>query len=440
MYGGTARSGEYFTALKSVKTWPWWTPNYLFGHSYALFGVSIFQIVVLVASAELLSAWITPIFVFKSIGLIIMFFSGLTMFCLARKIFGSNKIAFLSGILYLTSAQLVMRIAMLEHLSTAACMVWGPLIYLALLRCEKVKSWRNSMLLALSISGMLVCYFKIFLLFLPAMGLFLLWRFVSIDSDSRKYLKYCIQRAFVLTIPLALFPLIPAYRESKFLALFELEPFHGWQQNFSFFSAVTWFDWGNLLTSGTAIPSLCGIRHTSGILLPLTIGRIRNDWATLPAWGALRCFTILLLLATWLASGPRSIIEGHFAYLNSSMGCSDFTIAILWLVFIAQGLMILLISGKTPIQIGIGILFIGIYYLVPGFKVLELLPFYRDIRAPSSLWTAFGALSAVLASGAGWSILASIQINKLKKCAAVIVVILAILLDICFLHFSPRFN
>jgi hypothetical protein len=445
MYGGTARSGEYFTALKSVKTWPWWTPSYIFGHSYALFGVSIFQIVVLVASAVLLSAWITPIFVFKSIGLIIMFFSGLTMFCLARKIFGSNKIAFLSGILYLTSAQLVMRIAMLEHLSTAACMIWGPLLYLALLRCEKVKSWRNSMLLALSISGMLVCYFKIFLLFLPAMGLFLLWRFVSIDSDSRQNLKYCILRAFILTIPLALFPLIPAYRESKFLALFELEPFHGWQQNFSFFSAVTWIDWGNLLTSGTAIPSLCGIRHTSiefylgpvvlaGILLPLTIRRIRNDWATLPAWGALRCFTVLLLLATWLASGPRSIIEGHFAYLNSSMACSDFTIAILWLVFIAQGLMILLISGKTPIQIGIGILFIGIYYLVPGFKVLELLPFYRDIRAPSSVWTAFGALSAVLASGAGWSILANIQINKLKKCVAVIVIILALLLDICFLH------
>jgi len=40
----------------------------------------------------------------------------------------------------------------------------------------------------------------------------------------------------------------------------------------------------------------------------------------------------------------------------------------------------------------------------------------------------------VLASGAGWSILASVQFNKLKKCVALIVIILALLLDICFLH------
>ena len=445
MYGGTARSGEFFNALKSTRSWPWWTPNYLFGHSCALYGVSLFQITVLVGSAILLSGWISPIFVFKIIGLLIVFFAGLTMFYLARKIYDSNKTALLASILYLTSAQIVMRIAMLEHLSTAACMVWGPLIYLALLRCENLKSWRNSMLLAISVSGMLVCYFKIFILFLPAAGLFILWRFISINAESKRNLLYCLKWAFILTIPLALFPLIPVYRESKFLALFELEPFHGWQQNFSFFSAITWIDWSNLLTSGTAIPSLRGIRHTSiefylgpvvlaGILLPLAMGRFRKDWALVPAWGALRGFTISLLLATWLASGPRSIIEGHFTYLSASMGCSDFTIAILWLVFIAQGLLIFLVSGKSPLQIGIAILFIGIFYLVPGFKVLELLPIYRDIRAPSSVWTAFGTLSAVLASGAGWSLLASIEIKKWKKGLAGAFILSSLFLDIVFLH------
>jgi hypothetical protein len=445
MYGGTARSGEFFNALKSVRSWPWWTPNYLFGHSCALYGVSLFQISVLVGSAFLLSGWMTPIFVFKIIGLLIMCFAGLTMFYLARKIFESNKIAFLAGILYLTSAQLVMRIAMLEHLSTGACMVLGPLVYLALLRCEEIKSLRNSMLLAIAVSGMLFCYFKIFILFLPAAGIFILWRFFSINGESKRNLIYCVKWAFLLTIPLALFPLIPVYRESKFLALFELEPFQGWQQNFSFFSAITWIDWGNFLTYGTAIPSLQGIRHTSiefylgpvvlaGILIPLAMGHFRKDWGIVPAWGALRCFTISLIMATWLASGPRSIVESHFTYLSASMGCSDFTIAILWLVFIAQGLLIYLVSGKTPIQIGLGILFIGIYYLVPGFKVLELIPIYRDIRAPSSVWTSFGTLSAVLASGAGWSLLARIEINKWKKGLAVILIIAALLIDVCFLH------
>ena len=445
LQGATGRSMDVIQAAKSVKGWPWWTPNYLFGHSAAFFGVSFLPMVSQILAAYTLSPIISTVAAYKLVGILTIFLSGLALYALATYLLENKWSAVFTSLLYATCAQFVLRIAMLEHITTAACMIFAPLVLLGVIRCEKNPAWRSSFLLTLSMAAMAMCYFKIFLLFLPALALFCIWRFLKAHTAYRKNLIRSAVTSALLCIPFVLLPIIPVLRESRFLALFELEPFAGWQQNFSFFSAITWVDWKNLLTSGTAIPSLAGIRHKSlefylgpvvlfGIFLPLIFARIRQNLTSLPAWSTLKFFTILLILATWLASGPRSIIEGHFAYLSASMGCSDFTIAILWLVFIAQGILIFLIAGKTPIQIGIGILFIGIYYFIPGFKVLEFLPIYRDIRAPSATWTAFGALSAVLASGAGWTLLGSIEMARWKKGLAGAIILSSMAMDVGFLH------
>jgi hypothetical protein len=441
----TGKNMDIIHATISAKGWPWWTPSYLFGHSAAFFGISFLPILSQIIAASTLSPFISTVGAYKLTGILTIFLSGVALYSLARCLLQNAYSAAFTALLYATCAQFVLRVAMLEHLTTAACMIFAPLVLLGILRSEKNPAWRSSFLLTLSMAAMAMCYFKIFLLFLPAVSLFCTWRFLNAHTVERKNLILSAVKTALLCIPLVLFPIIPILRESRFLAFFELEPFAAWQQNYSFFSAITWVDWRNWLTSGTAIPSLAGIRHKSlefylgpvvlcGILLPLFIARIRPNLNSLPAWSVLKFFTILLILATWLSSGPRSIIDGHFAYLSASMGCSDFTIAILWLVFIAQGILIFLISGKTPIQIGIGILFIGIYYFIPGFKVLEFLPIYRDIRAPSAVWTAFGALSAILASGAGWTLLASIEMEKWKKGLAGAVILSTLILDIGFLH------
>jgi hypothetical protein len=445
LQGGTGRIMDVIQAAKSVKGWPWWTPNYLFGHSAAFFGVSFLPMLSQIFAAFALSSLISTVAAYKLIGILTIFLSGLAIYALAIHLIENKWNAVFTSLLYATCAQFVLRVAMLEHLTTAACMIFAPLVLLGIIRCEKNPAWRSSFLLTLSMAAMAMCYFKIFLLFLPAVFLFCIWRFLNVHAAYRKNLIRSAARSALLCIPFVLFPIIPVLRESRFLAFFELEPFAGWQANYSFFSAITWVDWRNWLTSGTAIPSLAGIRHTSlefylgpvvlcGILLPLVIARIRPNLNSLPALSVLKFFTILLIFATWLASGPRSIIEGHFVYLSASMGCSDFTIAILWLVFIAQGILIFLISGKTPIQIGIGILFIGIYYFIPGFKVLEFLPIYRDIRAPSAVWTAFGALSAVLASGAGWTLLGSVEMARWKKGLAGAIILSSMAMDVGFLH------
>jgi hypothetical protein len=402
---------------------------------------------ILLGMAWTLSPWVPAVIAFKAFGLLTVFCAGLAMFALSRRLLSCAWSAAFTAALYVTCAQFVLRIAMLEHLTTAACMVFAPLILLGMVRCEDRLSWRSAVLLALSVAAMVMCYFKIFLLFLPAGGAFFVWRFFSAPPGTRRNLfRGCLLGA-LLTLPLALFPLIPVLRETRFLALFELEPFVGWQQNYSFFSAITWVDWGNLFTFGTAIPSLSPARHVpvefylgavvlAGIFVALYLGRTRPEWSTQPAWKVLRVFAALLVLATWLASGPRSIIGSHLAYLAGAAGCQDWSIPLVWAMFLAQGLLIYLLGGGRGgnIRLLLALVCIAIFYFVPGFRLLELIPIYRDIRAPSAVWTAFGSLCAVLAAGAGWSLLARIPLAKWQRVAAGAAVFLLLALDVSFLH------
>ena len=439
------RGMDLFWAAGSVGGWPWWTPNYLFGHSNALFSLSLLPVVVLISASLALGPWLPAVVVLKAFGLLTIFFAGLAMYAFSRRLLLCDWSAAFTAVLYVTCAQFVLRIAMLEHLTTAGCMLFAPLILLGMIRCEDRLSWRSAMLLALSVAAMVMCYFKIFLLFLPAGGAFFVWRFFPARPEARKNLFWGCLRGALLTVPLALFPLIPVLRESRFLALFALEPFVGWQQNYSFFSAITWVDWGNLFTLGTAIPSLAPTRHVSvefylgavvlaGIFVALYLGRTRPGWSAQPAWKVLRGFGALLVLATWLASGPRSIFGSHLAYLAGAAGCQDWSIPLVWAMFLAQGLLIYFLWGLGNIRLGFALVCIAIFYFVPGFRILELIPLYRDIRAPSAVWTAFGSLSAVLAAGAGWSLLVRLPLARWPRVAAEAAVFLLIALDVSFLH------
>jgi hypothetical protein len=445
MVAGAARGGDFFFGMRSVTGWPWWSPNYLFGHSLSFFGVSLIPLAVNHAFAWVCGPLGDPLVAPKLIGLAIIFFAGLAMYAAARRLLGGGWAGAFAGILYAASAQLVLRLAMLEHQSTAACMVFAPLILLGMLRCEERIAWRSAALLALAVSAMAMCYLKILLLFLPAGGAFFLWRLAAGTPDVRKNLAVGCLRGALITVPLAVLPMLPILRESGFLAMFELEPFAGWQQNYSFFSAVAWVDWGNVFTAGTAIPSMAGDRHVSvefylgpvvvaGIFFPLWLARTRAVWSGHPAWGTLRFFTAMLLLATWFASGPRSVIASHFAYLSGSFGCPDFSIPLVWAMLIVPGLLIFLLCGRGNIRLGCAAAGCLAFYFVPGFRLLELIPFFRDIRAPSAVWPAFGTLAAVLAAGAGWALLAGLPMSGKIRAAVLAAVLGFMALDVSFLH------
>lgn len=445
LYGGGGKLWDYFTAARSVGGWPWWTPNFLLGHSHALMNVSLLPLLVVQTLIWLVGPWAPAFVASKIFGILVIFCAGLSLYALAKRLEMGAWTAAFTAVLYVTSAQFVLRIAILEHLSTAACMIFAPLILLALLRCERNPSWRSATLLALCVAAMLVCYAKIFILFLPAAACFFGWRLVASGASGRRNLLLGSLRGLGITLLLAFLPLIPVFRETRFLALFDLEPFAGWQQNFSFFSALSWVDWGNVLTQGTVVPILTATKHPvvefylglvvlGGIFLGLVVGRSRAELTVTPAWNILRMFSTLLLLATWLASGPRSVIGSHFAYLAGSAGCPDVTIPLVWVGLLAQGALIYLIIGPGIFRVCAALVAMGIYYFVPGFRLLEMIPSFGDIRAPSAVWTAFGTLGAIVAAGAGWSLLSAIPAANWKRVAAGCVLLALLSLDLSFLH------
>ncbi|EIQ00492.1 glycosyl transferase [Opitutaceae bacterium TAV1] len=426
LQGGAARSADYFRGMESVKGWLWWTPNYLLGHSQALQGLSLLPLFVLNGIAALLSPWMTVVSAFKLVGVSLIFFGGLAMFSFVRRLTSINEAALLCGLFYATSAQFVMRIAMLEHLTTAACMVLGPLILLSLLRCEQNANWRNTALLAVSVAAMILCYVKIFLLFLPCAIVFVMWRYFTGAVEARAKLRQSYFRGALLTIPMALLPLLPTLRESHWLAGFELEPFASWQYAFSFYSGISWLDYWNVLTSGSFLSALNTFRHPVidfflgipvflGIFLPVVIARHGGRWETLLQGTSSHIFRFACLsffLALWLASGPKSILSSHLEFLKAANHVPDPSIALVWLLFVLQGFAIWQLCGGIRWLPALrASALIIMYFAVPGFRLLEHLPFYSDIRAPSSVWAAFGTLAATLASGSGW-ILIWKKLNK----------------------------
>lgn len=68
----------------------------------------------------------------KVFGLLIIFLAGLSIYALSRRLLGSGRAAVWTAILYVICVQFVLRLAHLEHQSTAACMVFSPLILLGL--------------------------------------------------------------------------------------------------------------------------------------------------------------------------------------------------------------------------------------------------------------------------------------------------------------------
>ena len=413
LYGDTFRAADFLDGWLSVGGWPWWTPNYLQGHSFALFAIAFLPIFLLLATAAVLSPWLSALSAFKLVGLATIFFGGWSAGALGKKLTDCRWTGLLIGILYATSAQFVLRVAMLEHLTTAACMVFAPLILMGFLRCEKNGAWRNALLLAVAVSAMALSYLKIFFLFWPCAALFLLWRFLAAKSDSRRHLVRGVFRAVLLTIPLGALPLIPSLRESQWLAFFDLEPFSAWQQNYSFSTALSWVDYGNWLTAGSALGSLSTLRHPQvdfylglpillGILTPLLVLKWTPEWRDRAVWRTFRFFVGMLLVAVWFSSGPRSILASHFFFLHGAFGIPDVSVALSWLMLALQGVIIVQLWRGSRWQIALSAVSLLVYFAVPGFKLLEILPVFQSIRAPSAVWTAFGILSATLAAGAGW--------------------------------------
>jgi dolichol-phosphate mannosyltransferase len=112
------------------------------------------------------------------------------------------------------------------------------------------------------------------------------------------------------------------------------------------------------------------------------------------------------LMALWFASGTKSILAGLSLFLAGAQGMRDWVLPLALAMFLIQALMVWS-CGNDLVGNRTGWILLLIFLLFPGFRLVEILPFCGDIRAPEAFWSVGGysAWVAALAIFAGQGLL-----------------------------------
>lgn len=388
-----AKAGDFFRGLQSVGAWPWWSPMFLQGTSLATAWSVMASNLLLLAGAGMFGFLAGP----KIATGFCLLAGAAGMWAFLREWSGNKSAARLGGVLFLCNSSLLTRAAAFEHFVVVASMAALPWVLWALAVFSANGTRRNAVVLGVCFSALALAYGKTALMAAPLLAAFALTEYFSRPRGSRPGAGP-IALAGAVVLVLAVVPNLPALREAGFAAMFEFGPFEAWQRAFSTKSALSWFDRGGLLGEGmdSGFAPTTGNGGTYlGILAGLVLATklLRNSLDRLA-----RRLLALALVSFWLSFGPRSVVGGHFEFLRMSADAADFTPAIAWFLLAIQVWVIFrLLPERGGRWIWAGAAISLVYLFVPGFRILEWLPPYANIRAPFDFFQVTGA---VLTTGA----------------------------------------
>ncbi len=416
-----AKVADYAHAASSVKGIPWWTPNYLQGCSLAFLSLGALTNLALYAGA--LAAG--PYSGIKLIALGFLFLCPLTMFCFVRRLCpDSGWTAFACGTAYLFAPPILLRLGHVEHVANVLAFAMIPTAFWGVLVFFEERNARSAILCATANSLLVLSYAKVAVLVLPLLLAFALWVWIArarFAAPSGRKVVLCLGIFFVLGV----LPNLPSLRESRFIAMFDFGPFAGWQRGFSMESALSWVDRSSFLSRSPASPQ-SEVRTNSSYLgivgvacvAALFFFRRRAVWQTSAA-KLFRLFVALTLLAHWLGLGANTALSGQFAFLAHANSAWDPAIAISWGLLALQGVAIWLLIREfalaRPWVIALAIL---VYFCVPGFRLIEALPLYKNIRAPHDFFEMGGVFCFSVAAGLAADLLIR-QMRRAKLTTAV---------------------
>lgn len=380
---------------------PWWIPGYLSGYS----GAAVMSYVAGMLPYAAGTIFFDTITAFKVVGLILMGLGGLAAYALGRRLSGSGWAGFATGALFLLSPQVLSRLGWQEHMTIVAAYPLVPLCFLALSRVAESGSRFDSQLLAMAYSGALLCWPKIGATLVVPLAIFGGWLYAT-RPELRRNLIYGFLWAAPITLLLGVLPLLPLVRESRFMTIFELGPFDGWQATFSARTTTSWFDRSGELFAG--MPE--GIRVSRGGyylgLLPLACLAflVVRSWRSVPEEdrrrvSVIKAFVGITLAMFWLSFGPRNVLEGHFEFLEQAHELRDWVLPIHWLALGAPAALLWWLLPAHPSKRVFYAGALAVWYLVPGFRLIELIPVFRDLRAPDSFWILGGTVPWCVAGG-----------------------------------------
>jgi hypothetical protein len=399
LLAGFAKTQDFMAAAKSVGGLPWWSPMFMQGTSLAVSWSSMITNVVMWAFSIPLGFLAGP----KLAVLAAIAFGSVGVFLFLRKFADDDLCAGIGGILYVLCPSLLTRAAGYEHFSVVCFMALLPWTFLALLLFFRRPCARTSLLAALAFSALTLTGGKNGALALPVLLVFSAVEFFSClrESRPRPNLLLWAASAFIL---LAVIPKLPALRESGFAAMFEFSPFQGWQNAFSTKSALGWIDRGGWLTKGIdgAYSPTTGNGGTYlglGVFAVFVAALFLGVFHDSPEGRKARRFFVLALLTFWLSFGPKSVLGGHLGFLSLSLNAPDFSPALGWFLLAAQVWIIFrIVPPDWPARLVMASGLSLIYLAVPGFRILEWLPVYRNIPTPFDFFQATGTVCVVLSA------------------------------------------
>lgn len=421
-----AKANDFLQGMKQAGGIPWWTPMFLQGTSLAFAWTYMVANVALLVPSALFGFLAGP-----KIAVIL---------CLAMGALGvwkflglwteSTAAAATGALLFLLSPSVLTRAFGFEHFVVISSMALLPWTFWAISIFARRPSCSTAVLVATTYAAVCLAYGKTGVMALPAVLIFASFEYAR--AEQRPRLGLILLSAFVFCL-LCVIPSLPALRESRFVAMFEFGPFDGWQRAFSSKSPISFVDWAGLITRGVQ-PGFAPTTANGGtflglggmLLLIVTFSTRLMDRSE-PAARA-RIFLALAFLMLWLSFGPKGVLGGQLSFLELSGGVADPIPALSWLMFVATGWAIFrLVPQRWPAPNVIASLLCAVFYLVPGFRLVEWLPIYRNIRAPFDFFQVTGCVCLVVALAIlAPAVISQIQNSRMRMAAAAFVALLIV--------------
>lgn len=411
-------------------TLPWWTPNFMSGSSYGLNYARGFHLVPWLALAPFFNLAVAG----KLMALIAIFAGGLGMYGCARYFLKHDGAATLAALAFLLHPEQLTRAATQEHMPIISFIPFVPLVWWTFARALDDGRWRHVLVCALVVVFAMWADVKQLVVQGVFLTGYLVWWCWPRRAEIRAALLTCAKITGA-ALALGAFIIVPGLVEQPHIKLFEGDPIAAWQRNYSLHSPFALVDRNAAVTRLAAdglrqaiqtgavqvrseeeakllrakIDEIMGLQMDSPekyaglVLLALVVvaalfNRRRQDRRLF--WFAVG----MLLLAVLLACGPRNVWSASvtvFGALLQMPGVpANVHLAVVATLAVVGAGLVLFVVRKKPdtrarwIVAGILVAFL----VVPGFRWLATLPYFKEIRAPGVFYALpFAFFSALLA-------------------------------------------
>ena len=357
----------------------------------------------------------------------------LGMFFFLRRYAETTLPAALGAVLFLCNPSVLTRAVQFEHFVVVVSLAVLPWVFWSLTAFLRRPGSRTAVLFSVCFSALTLAYGKTGLMAMPVLMAFAGAEYFLTEKKKRPNGKLMMSVAASVFL-LSVVPNLPALREVGFITMFQLGPFEGWQRAFSTKTALSWLDRNSILGQGMAqgfAPTTLNGGTYAGVsaFLLIALGLLSNALNKNVAGRKARLFVGLSFITFWLSFGPRGVVRGHFDYLEMSFGAADFTPALAWFLLAIQVWIIFrLIDPQSPITKGLVAVLAGVYLIVPGFRLIEFVPLFKNIRSPFDFYQVTGAVCLIAATAlTAGVLLGNIRGQKWKAGLVAAIAILAML-------------